>query len=392
MKYLGLMILSLALTSCSALSSGSGTGSSGTTTTTFTEPTLLQITPEEGQANAVKMITGRFSNDIYPDLLLLTEGGAILYEISSLDNSLTVTRREITGLDGKNISDAVAENFDGDDDGLDDLIVYEDDANLRLYLNGGSGVFTLQATLSPGATVNDLGYIPSTTVASTGFLIGARDTLGNHFTATIRNSVLAALTNRAELTGSAIRALVAKFLGNATSDLLLVPSNASLDMQAYTNSSDTSLSFTKTFDRPTTNSVQWIEAINLTGDTKPDLLLATSGGFELYTNAGSFNFTTVEEENFDLDIVASKFLIADFTDDGNYDLFMSRAGDSSLFYTGLGSLNFSDITSTAFGTDSLDDGAIDLLSIDIDQDSALDIVQLFDDGRISVHINSLEID
>jgi len=265
-----------------------------------------------------------------------------------------------------------------------------------MYINEGAAAFNsgVQSNVFRGGdTVKWLAYAPNATAnTKKGFVFAAAE-IGNHFSEQQIDLLFQGTgTNRPEfLPEAGARVLAGELNGDTFVDFILVPASGNIDVQIYKNASDASIGFQAAINRTPTTAIQDSTLVNLVGDANLDLLLATSAGVELYENKGNFSFTvnaTLTPTS--LSVSATRIIATDLTYDGTVDLFMSRSGSTSVFYSQTGTLTFSDITSTAFGSSSLTSGPIKIYAADIDSDNVLDIVELFSTGAVTVHINQFE--
>ncbi|MDB5038476.1 MAG: cell wall-associated hydrolase, partial [Bacteriovoracaceae bacterium] len=278
-----------------------------------------------------------------------------------------------------------------------DFISFRNNAYLSLLSNNGSGIFT-ESTLASTSTSTSLpasiAYAPAATTAKTGFIFLAAGAAGSHSIIQRSNTTFATPTG---LTSSILPPNVLKVLakdidGDHFVDFALIPKSGST-IELYQNTTDTSFPAAPTaiLTRTAIDGIQDAAFTDLNSDGKADLLLATASGLQLYTGNGKFTGLTANTSVTPkaISTVASSIVPADFTGDGNPDIFMSVSGANSILLVQTGSLTFSDITSTAFGN-LLTGGTIAAYAADIDGNGYMDILELKSDGSIAVHTNNLK--
>jgi hypothetical protein len=378
-------LLSLFLAGCAAGSSSSSS-STGSTTTTFQNPTNLQISAIAGAGTARDLVIGDFNGDAYPDIALLTDSGIYIYLSQSGSAWSTPTQIAATATANYRVGTLAGTS----------LVSFRDLNYLSFLTNNGSASFS-ESTLAGGGTTSpsSLAYAPSKTSSTSGFIFVAAGSSGVHFTTSrsgttlgpSQTSVTSAITSP-----NVLKVLASDVDGDGYTDFALIPSISGAAIEFFKNTTDVSIanSASGSLTRQFSTSIQDAALVDMNGDSKLDLLLATSSGIECYTGSSSFSGFTINTTLTPsaLSVPAANLVAADFTGDSKTDLFLTRSGSTAVFYTQTGSLTFSDITSTAFGSSLLSANTIKAYAADIDQNRSQDIVELKSDGSIAVHINN----
>ncbi|MBN8555649.1 MAG: VCBS repeat-containing protein [Deltaproteobacteria bacterium] len=384
------------ITGCKATNRTSG--DNGDIITTFNNTTGLQISAISGQATSRDLLIGKFTNDIYPDVVELTDQGAFFIKNNS-GASWTVPANStlaIAATSAQAFTHGIARDLDGD--GILDLVLYKT-GEMIMLINDGNGSFSETTnTTSTLGTMISMAFAPKAADAKTGFIMGAISG-GNHFVQEVTSaSAFGTYTTNAFLGGTIInpiKVVAADMNHDGYTDFVMVPSAQSETVQIFKNTTDTSIVMDTQFSRVPNTTVSDATTSVLTRTNYPDLILTTSAGVELYKNtttaALDFEQSTVLKPS-TLSAVADTFVFADFTMDGLKDFFFTRSSAKSLFYTQTSSLVFSDITTTAFGatTSLLTAGPVRAYEADIDGNGVTDLLELYATGQIVVHMNQAE--
>jgi hypothetical protein len=387
-----LIILTIGLAGCSAAGGSGGTSSSvipnpGNTTTTFQDPVNLQIAANTAAGTPRRLVIEDFNSDSYYDIALFTDSGVYVY----LNNAGSAWSSPVLIAATSGQSYRVGAYANGD------LISYRDGSYLSLLSNDGSGIFS-ETTLPSNATTNPawLAYAPASSTAATGFIFAAVGTTGSSFITARSGTTLGptqTTVTSSILTSAALKVLAGDIDGDSFVDFALIPTTGSAAIEFYKNTSDTSIasSPTASLTRSGNASIRDAVLVDMDGDSKLDLFLATSNGFELYSGAGKFtDFTfqsTFSPQSLTLQPIS--IAVADFTGDGRNDFFISQSGSTSALYTQTGTISFSDISSTAFGS-LLTRNTMAVYAADIDRNGYSDIIELKSDKSIVVHTNNLK--
>ena len=396
---LALLLISIFITSCKAVG---GSSSNGDIVTTFENTSGLQISAISGQGTARDLLVGKFTNDIYPDIIELTDSGAFFIKNNLANSTVTSwivpsnSTQAIAATSAQAFTNGIAKDLDGD--GILDLVLYKT-GKMIILINDGSGNFSETTnTTSTTGTMISMAFAPKAADAKKGYIMGAISG-GSHFAQEITSSTsFGSLINNGFLNGSItgpIKVLAADMDHDGYTDFVMVASAQSEPVQIFKNTSDTSFTLDTQFSRTPNTTVSDATAVVLTRTNYPDLILSTSAGVELYKNTttSAFNFTesTVLKPSA-LSVAASTFVFADFTMDGLKDFFFTRSSAKSLFYSQTSTLSFSNITTTAFGTNSslLTADPVRAYEADIDGNGVPDLLELYATGQIVVHMNQAE--
>lgn len=394
MKPVIFLIFTIFISSCAANSGGSGGsgGSStlnpGNTTTTFQDPTNLQISANSTSGTPRQLVIGDFNGDSYPDIVLLTDSGALLY----------INKAGSAWASPVDLSATLSQPYKvGTSDGAD-IITYRHGSYLSLLTNSGAGTFTeTSLTTTPTLFPISVAYAPSKSTSKHGFIFAAAGATGSHFTTLRSGTTLGpsmTTINSSILAGNSVKVLAGDIDSDSYVDFALIPSSAGgVVVELYKNNADNSIdsSPTGTIARNGNSTVRDAVLADLNGDSKLDLLLATTSGLEFYQGDSKFTGFTFSSsfspQSFS--VPPTSLVAVDVTGDAGVDLFMSTSGATSALYTKTGDQSFSDITSTAFGS-LLTKNTIAVYTADIDQNGYPDLVELKSDKTIAVHINNLK--
>ncbi len=397
---LSVFLMVVALGGCAANSSSGGSSTPGSTSTSFTRPSGLQVAADSSLGVAHGLIIGRFNDDDYNDIVMLTSSGAYLY-LNQLGSSWV--RSAVAGTESLNIEagdkgdiDVGDEgNSNADSSGVDDLILSQQNSNVHLLQNDGSGNFTVRSSYPSIEDVSGLAYATKA-AASAGTKGFAFVGLNSSTHYALRQSDLLwdpspfDVTLAQPLAGAAnVRVGRGDFNQDSVTDFLLVPTVGNLNLLAIKNTTDTSLSLGATITRSLTDGISGFAIADINSDSRPDILLATTAGLELLLATDSFVWESsdlVNPTNFST--IGNSVAVADFTGDGNADIYLGRSAGSGELYSQTGSLIFQDITSAAFGSSSQGSTSFRVYAADLNNDSEMDIIELSSAGRINVHINS----
>lgn len=385
-------ILCVLLTSALWVSCKAQTGSDGNlgggTTTSFTEPSLLQISAPGGYPAAIDLVIGKFNNDDYADLAMLTDQGVLVYlnQGGTTWSGPVAISETLTA----HYSVGVGADLDGDSKSLWDLILFRQNSQLEIFQNNGSGAFSRVGTQPQSGILNSLAYAAAkTSGANQGIIFGVTSAT-NHFyykQTSFGFSSVYAMDNASAL--SPTKVLAGDVNEDGYRDIVLVPSTSGSNVLVYKNTSDSGLDSPLGFSR---YSAATNDAVlkDVDKDGHLDLLIAGDSGLELYLGTGSltgFSLSSVLNPS-TYSVVATSVVVGDVTGDGKNDLFMSRSGKTPVLYTQSSALSFSDIASTAFVSGALSRTTSKVYAADIDGDGILDLLELKSDGSIAIHINS----
>ncbi len=397
------LILLLGFTQIACKASNRFNRGSGSTSTSFVAEAGFQLGNIAGAGDATQIFAGKFTNDVFPDVVVLTKaGGAYFYENN--DGTGWNSRVSITITQGENYSAGVARDLDLD--GLLDLALFLQSTQLHTLRSNGDGTFSNFTTfnlagISSGRTVNAMAMAPfvyasDADPARNKAWIFAATSLGESFYAnqSLGNWTAGSLTS---FSGTdyqpedGTRVVATDFGGDNYQDFALMSRSAGRPIYLIRNTTDTSFSSVNTISPPSSATNSDLISIDLEGDTKQDLLLATSSGLQLYVNEGDYNFTeSTKLRPATLGVNAISVLAADFTQDRNVDFFLTRDGANSVFYSQVNELIFENQSSEAFQTGALAESGVMAASADLDNDGDLDILELFLDGSVNVYINQYE--
>jgi hypothetical protein len=398
---MGLVLIALnagAMMGCKAQGNSSA-NSNESTTTTFQTPSDtpdLQIAAIGGQGDATELLIGKFTNDVYPDIVELTSSGAYFYKNDGGSGWIAPVQIPDTAVQPYTVG--FAADLDGDAHSTLDLVLATTSGSKQLIFlkNDGSGTFTQQASTLPiaGDIVTSLRFLPKVSNASLGFIVAAASA-GGHFTSQISTALTFGARTALVSTiapSDGIKILTGDLNDDSYTDFILVPSLGTEDVEVFKNTTDSSVASVTTVARAATTNILDSSLVNLAGSTLSDLVLATTAGIELHTNthdaSHAFRFeasTTLTPST--LDVVAKSFVAADFTMDTLKDFFFVRnSGGTSLFYSQSAALSFTDTTSNAFGS-GLTAGPIKTYQIDVDGNGVPDLIELYLTGKITLHYN-----
>lgn len=384
--------LSVALWGCKATDDLSSS-SSGSTTVTFTKSTDLGISYS---STATELLFGKFTTDSYPDVVLLSNLGADYYK----NVSGTSWQARVNLDTGTAFTHGVALNLStSDSNNLADLVLSSSTGLYTLMNTGASGGFassTISSVFALSAQpVQSLAYV-TTSTTGTGFAI-VGSSASQHSWVGQTNGTLAVETaasgSDAGLLESGVKVFTADINGDGKNDFVLIPRTGSVPIEFWINSADTSFTINGvTISPASTHTIQAATVADVNGDGKPDIVLATDAGLELYLNStastSSISFTTSTAlDDFTGDF--SAVVVADFTGNGKADIFAAKTSSTGILLSQTASspLTFRNITSTSFGSD-LPSGPIRVYAVDLDNDGKIDLVELKSDGTVTTHLNS----
>lgn len=380
---LNIIILSLLLSGCSIdLNSGRAPGS---VTTSFITPSSLQLSPLSQQGQARRLIIGALNEDRFPDILELTQKGVILFLNQSAGGWFQSTISETLNADYT--AGFLFQKSSSPSD-LWGLMLYKPSSGLESYFSNGAGQFLKQSELSRTDILSDLAYSPLS--ATRGRYMGVASQ-GQHFIG-LQESGLLNLESPTQVAASftpeeGIQVKQGDINGDGIDDFILVPRTTG-NFVTFLVSSNGSVSQGVTISRSSSAIVKDFHIVELDQDRTLDILLLTEEGVEFYRgqSAGAFIPATI---SFDTDVSAHQAIVAaDFTGDNQVDIFMTGATSGGQIYSQTSNLAFTDITTTGFTSRQLVSGAIRVYVTDLNGDSEMDIIELFDSGKIAVHINS----
>lgn len=392
------------------LSCGSGTVINGTgtgnTTTSFQKGTgSWSITPISGAGSASRLYAGQFFADTttYPDLAVVTDTGIFLYDNLIASNSIgwgSSTGRIASTLNVDYQATSVLD-FDLDTNGLLDFFVYSA-AGFTALKNAGSGNFTTSSSLPGGLSTNWLqaaGFKDRSSLAGKNRLwifSSASSASGQRYVKLTDNEFVGGLQTYSQAAvSSGVKVLSADLNADSYVDFILIPSSGSSAVQVMENSEDsTFIERTSVFSRLTSNAILDAVLQDFNSDGLPDLLLATSAGFELHineSNASLIDFTeSTSDLAFGIDALptdVSRMEAVNLTEDSFLDLFLARTDGSVLLLSGVSEFSFQDITSTALSSAELPANVVDFAIRDIDRDRVNDIVLVTSAGNVSTFFN-----
>jgi hypothetical protein len=386
MKYfLNLFCLLSAVIFIEACGAHGGSSGTGSTTATFTKSTALSFT---NTSTTPSLLFGKFTTDSYPDMVFVSNLGADFYKNTNGSSWATKVNLDSTGF-----TVGVAANLNTDSNSLLDLVLYNS-SQLYTILNGGAsgGSFgSLSAGLALVANpAQSLAYAPKST-AGAGFVIvassGAQQSWVSQSSGTLSGETAAAGSN-VGLAESGVRVLAGDINGDGKNDFVFIPKTGSNPIEVWTNSADTSFVLSTPITTASANAIQDAALVDLNGDGKLDIVLATNSGLNLYLNSSSssVSFTTSTAlsgftGNF------KSMVVADFTGDGKQDIFLGKSSSTGSLLTQSGTLSFRDITSTAFSND-LASAPLHVYAVDLNADGKLDLVELSSTGVVTVHLNN----
>lgn len=390
-----------------SLSCGSGTVINGTgagsTTTSFQKGGGSWSI--SGSASARRLYAGQFFADTttYPDLAVVTDTGIFLYDNLIASNSIgwgTSTGR-ISSTVNIDYSATSVVDFDLDTNALLDFFVYSA-AGFKALKNAGSGNFTTSSSLPGGLSTNWLqpasfkNRSSSTGENSLWLFSSASSASGQRYVKLIDNEFVGGLQaySQAAVT-SGVKVLSADLNADSYIDFVLIPSDGSSAIQVMENSEDaTFIERSSVFSRLTSNSIRDAVLQDFNGDGLPDLLLATSAGFELQMNESNASLIDFTESSSDLTFGiasvptdVSRMEYVNLTEDSLFDLFLVRSDGSVLLLVGTSAFSFMDITSTALSSAELPTNIIDFAIKDIDRDRVNDVVLVTSTGDVSTFFN-----
>lgn len=389
-----LTAISVNFVSCKA--TGRATTGTGSTTVTFENTADLQIAAESGIGAGNALVIGRFSNDSLNDIVLLTQSSGALYYKNA--NGSWNSPAAITATNAQNLTVGVGANLDSGT--LIDLIVDGPSIQPSIVLNGGAdgGSFGSSTTFAPtgGSEPTAITYFRKSASATQGFAVVATSNT-NHFYADQSAGTWGSETTTS---GSAVsnetgvKVLGGDIDGDGRSDFALIPRTGTNSVEFWKNSADSSFTNVGTLTaRSRTATINDATLTDMNDDGKPDLILATTAGLELYVNAstsGTISFTvSTTLTPSEISTNATTIVVADFTGDENPDIFLTRSGAKGILFSNNGSLVFSNISTGSFGTDSalLVSDPVRAYAADINNDGAIDLIELSSTGAITVHKN-----
>lgn len=411
MRYCLVIIAASGLIACGIeISIGDGDKGNGSVTTTFQMGgDMWQIQANRGQGQSLNLLFGQFSadNTAYPDLVLLAKTGAYYYKNNLPANSGWDTRiGHIDSTVGKTYTAALAMNVDLDSNNTDDLILYSDSiGRIEILLNQGNDNFTLGPLKAFTVNVSWMCAAPfrDRSASKNNFhLLAVSGSQGPHRLFRVVNGNFDA--NEGKNIGDNITSAVKCFSADINSDgyydFVIIPSASNLRPVFFVNDKDEVFNMVNAnIVRPgSAGSVSEAVIGDFDADGAVDLLLATSKGFELYLNQSkedeiAFQYQANAHFNPNsTDVIWMEY--GDLTEDSNFDLIVARKGKAPILYSNLGDLNFTDITTNAFGT-QLDSafgansaGSITQVHIhDINKDRVNDVIVVNANGDIAVYFN-----
>lgn len=377
--FLGVLLLST-LAGCKFVKLGNGNSSAKSVK--FTDKPVWKIQPLPGQSDALEILVGPFDFDSYPDLVLVTETGSYFYRNDA--GKGWKPRTTIAAFSIGTPTYVLGTNLISKG-GIWDLIAYFESSHVGILKNLAKvsdantlGTFSLQSSLFKNAQVNSMAYGSG--------IFAATSSIGNHFYATVNasgNFVGGGTAWTAE--GSGKKVLSRPLDGDSRSDFVYIPENGNVGIEVYRNVDGTSLEKKFEVVRSQTSDYRDAALANLSGDARWDLLVATDTGFEFFQGEPDFKF---QETNLTapLSLKAKRFVLAPITADSTLDIFAATDGKSVL-YSQVSPLLFQNVSSVAFGGSTQFEDAIWVSVADLNQDGKLDLLELFIDGTILVHMN-----
>lgn len=347
---------SIFLIGCGLESTGSGSGG-GTSTSFVLGSTAWKFEADEGFGGIKKLLIGDFFQDgnLYPDLVLLSEAGALPIQNALPTNSSWVTSySQIPLTVGRTYLFGLGFNVNLDSTNLEDLVLYSQSANqFQILTNTGSGSFLSSGTQPYSSNISWMSaaaYKERSSVNNKWHLLAVSDSTkpalfqmtGSAFSAVPFDTTLTA----------AIRSLTADFNSDGFEDFLIIPKFSGVAPLILKNDSDVSF---QQLEMTRTASATISEAAtgDFNGDGKLDILLATSEGFEIHINASPDSDTIVFQEvisQFDPNVTNVIWMaVGEVTGDGVLDVMVARNNSAPVVFAGLGNYQFSDFTNLAFG-------------------------------------------
>lgn len=338
---------------------GTGSGSGGGTATSFVlGSTAWKFEADEGFGGIKKLLIGNFFQDgnLYPDLVLLSEAGALPIQNSLPTNSSWITSySQIPLTVGRTYLFGLGFNVNLDSTNLEDLILYSQSANqFQILTNTGSGSFLSSGTQAYSSNISWMSaaaYKDRSSVNNKWHLLAVSETT-KPVLFQMTDSAFSAVPLDTTLT-AAIRSLTADFNSDGFEDFLIIPKFAGVEPLILKNDSDISF---QQIEMARSGSANITEAAigDFNADGKLDLLFATSEGFEIHINVSPDSSTIVFQEvvsQFDPNATNVIWMAVDeVTGDGVLDIMVARDNAAPIILAGLGSYQFSDFTNLAFGS------------------------------------------
>jgi hypothetical protein len=364
---------------CGKLNS-SGAGADPDSDFVFGSPVIFSPVNPSGVGSASDVLVAPLTtNESFADLLLLTSNsGTIYFQNSEGDGFSNGQRLPVSPL-----SYALAALTN------DSRIVVSEPTSGSLRL------MTLNETTPPSLASGFFLARASTPVVSmavAGKHVMVITNPGTSFLTEIGAANFVSTTPVADFNGVDARVISGLINSDSSQDLVVLPRIASAQPTFYRGSS--TLAPQKVagavFSRTATTVPQDFQLVQLSGTTAVDLILASATSFELYENRSTvddFEFARVND--LVVPVGAERFVFADFINqDGTLDLVLVRNGESARLFRQTSSLEFEEVITNGFQTGTTEENPLELKAVDLNGDAKMDLVQVYADGTISVHINN----
>lgn len=369
------------LTGCKGLGTP-GAGTDPTATAGFVKAPAFQPLKPSGVGSATALIIANFTNDSYPDIVLMTQSsGTILYK--NTDGTVYASPEQLSiSSTGFSAGASISSGFIAAEQGT---------GTLKKILNT-SGVLTQDSAFSFAG-----GVTPSLAASFDGtrtYVFAFVDP-GTPYITEVQAASFSAATVQANLAGRSGKVLSVSLNSDSYPDFMAVPSTGADTIRIYRGRSlaEPILVDGTPVARTTATDIIDFDLAQFVGTTASDLMIMTAAGFELYRNVSTTSEFLFASNALAVSLTATgtKFVSADFVNqEGKMDLLIANeTSGASLFKQREDSLSFEDVTATAF-EGAQGSGAIQIYAADVNGDSYVDIVELFADGSIEIFINNLK--
>lgn len=329
-----------------------------------------------------------------PDVLLTGDSQTLIFQNLIKQNSSGWNPSvAVTGLANFAISAAI--HFDDPSSALDQLLFVRSDTRQLLRLRANAEA---QYGLRSSLALNSFQPVEiALNQERSAVLVGGAD--GVHQIINLETDSGFSVNPSVILGGEAVvEILSADFNDDGVGDFIVVGETSAEVLRGAAGKTYTSVLVN--LARDLTREIRAARSVDLNGDDRPDLLLATNRGFEYWQNNGAEG-STISFQTQDINVIDSvtdvlEFEVVDLTEDLIADLVVLSDSQGLLFYSGRGNRVFSNLTEIAFetaglarpfGEGSLASEIVDFAVGDIDGDRVQDLVIVNDSGRLSVFFN-----
>lgn len=378
-KAIVLGILGLSIQACRVDGPGRGFGTDPNNAAAFIRSAAFQPQRPDGTGSGTYVLIGNFTNDSYPDLVLLTQvSGTIYYRntgrgfalperlsLSSSGFSTGVTLASSTGFVAAEQGTGTLKkikNVSGD------LL-----PDLSFSLSGAQ---TLSMALGSGGTRT--------------FLFALTNP-GTSYMTEIQASVFSAGTAVSDFIGKIGKVMSANLNTDSIADFIAVPRTGTDPTRVYTGNSASihSLYVGTPVSRTPTDDVLDFRLGQFVGDSATDLIMMTAAGFELFENQSTSSTFSFVPSALNVTTTGTKFIAGDFVNhDGKNDLYIIQSGTTGKLLKQGENLTFEDVSVAAFEAGAQGTSPLEVFSVDLNADGYEDLIELYSNAIIQVYINN----